>query len=89
MPADLGLPAGTPSETEKSEALEALAARQPPPAGRAHLSAAVHGQGRVRGAVEPEIRAGRLSKSEAARRLGIGVATALRLLQTAKGEAAL
>ncbi len=28
MPADLGLPAGTPSETEKSEALEALAARQ-------------------------------------------------------------
>ena len=28
MPAELGLPAGTPSETEKSEALEALAARQ-------------------------------------------------------------
>ena len=39
-------------------------------------------------AVEPEIRASRLSKSQAARQLGIGFATVLRLLQTAKGEAA-
>ena len=39
-------------------------------------------------AVEPEIRAGRLSKSQAARQLGIGFATVLRLLQTPKGEAA-
>ena len=37
--------------------------------------------------LEPEIRTGRLSKSQVARQLGIGFATVLRLLQTAKGEA--
>lgn len=39
-------------------------------------------------AVEPEIRAGRLSKSQAARQLGVGVATVLRLLEPPKGDAA-
>ena len=38
--------------------------------------------------VEPEIRAGRLSKGQAARQLGIGFATVLRLLEPTKGEAA-
>lgn len=38
--------------------------------------------------VEPEIRAGRLSKGQAARQLGIGFATVLRLLEPAKGDAA-
>ena len=39
-------------------------------------------------AVEPEIRAGRLSKGQAARQLGVGFATVLRLLPPDKGGAA-
>lgn len=38
-------------------------------------------------AVEPQIRAGRLSKSQAARQLGVGFATVLRLLEPPKGDA--
>ncbi len=38
--------------------------------------------------VEPEVRAGRPSKSRVARQLGIGVVTVVRLLAPAKGNAA-